>query len=69
MTSNSGQQTIAIHIFPIISRSKGNQAMEFGQLIECNMRNIFVKKPYTKCDGKNIPRPFSKTEQISGSLA
>ena len=43
--------------------------MEFGQLIECNMRNIFVKKPYTKCGGKNIPRPFSKTEQISGSLA
>ena len=30
MTSQSGQQTITIHILPNISRSKGNQAMKFG---------------------------------------
>ena len=41
------------------SRSKDNQTMKFGQLIECNMRNIFIKKPYTKCDGETSPRLFS----------
>ena len=34
MTSQPGQQTIAIHIFTDISRSKGNQAMKFTHLIE-----------------------------------
>ena len=29
---------------PNISRSKGNQAMKFGRLIEYNMRNIFLEK-------------------------
>ena len=36
MTSQPGLQTIAIHILPIISQSKGNQTMKFGQLIEYN---------------------------------
>ena len=27
-----------------ISRSKGNQTMKFGQLMERDMRNIFLKK-------------------------
>ena len=35
--SQPGSQTIAIYIFTDISRSKGNQAMKFGQLIEYNM--------------------------------
>ena len=48
MTSQSWKQTIAIHILPNISRSKGNQTMIFAQLIEYNMRNIFLKKSYTK---------------------
>ena len=34
--------------------------MEFGQLTEYNMRDIFVKKSYTKYGGKTIPRPFTK---------
>ena len=34
MTSQPGKQTIAIHILPHFSRSKGNQTMKFGQLIE-----------------------------------
>ena len=33
--------------------------MTFGQLIECNMRSIFLEKSYTKCDGETIPRLFS----------
>ena len=32
--SKPSLQTIAIHILPNISQSKGNQAMKFGQLIE-----------------------------------
>ena len=48
MTSQPGQQTIAIHILPNISRSKGHQAMKFGQLIEYNMRNIFFLKNHTQ---------------------
>ena len=44
MTSQPGEETIAIHILPNISRSKGNQAMKFGQLIEYNMKNISVEK-------------------------
>ena len=27
-----------------MSRSKGNQTMKFGQLIEYNMRNIFLEE-------------------------
>ena len=44
MASQPGKQTIAIHMLSNISRSKRNQTMKFGQLIECNMRNIFVEK-------------------------
>ena len=44
MTSQTGKQIITIHILPNISRSKGNQTMELGQLIENNMVNIFLEK-------------------------
>ena len=33
--------------------------MESGQLIECNMRNIFLEKSYAKYDGERSPRSFS----------
>ena len=65
MTSQLGQQTIVIHILPNIWRSKGNQAMKFGQLIEYNMRNIFLEKLYTKCGGETSPRPFSESLKLS----
>ena len=42
MTSQPDEQTIAIHILTNISRSKGNQAMKFGHLIEDDMRNILL---------------------------
>ena len=51
MMSQLGKQPIAIHILPFISRSKDNQAMKFGQVIEYNMRNIFLEKSDTKCNG------------------
>ena len=39
-----------------MSRSKDNQAMKLGQLIECNMRNIFPEKSYTKYGGQDFPK-------------
>ena len=54
-----------MHILPNLSRSKGNQAMKFGQLIEYNMRNIFIEKSYTKCGGETILSPFSKKSKLS----
>ena len=38
MASQPGLQTIAIHILPNISRSRRNQTMKFGQLIEYNKK-------------------------------
>ena len=61
-------QTIEIQILPNISRSKGNQIMKFGQLVEYNIRNIFLEKPYRKCGGKTSPKPFSKKWILNISL-
>ena len=41
-----------------IPKSKSNQVMKFGPLIEYNMRNTFLEKSCTKYDGEAIPRPF-----------
>ena len=60
MTSQTSKQTITTHILANILRSKGNQTMKFGQLIEYNMRNIFIEKSFTKCGGETIPRPQTK---------
>ena len=49
-----------------ISICKGNQTMNFGQLIEYNMRNIFVGKSCKECGGETIP--FSKKSNLSISL-
>ena len=42
--------------------------MELSQLIEYNMRRIFVEKSYTKCVGETIPWPLSKKSKLSISL-
>ena len=42
MTSQPGKHTTAIQVLPYISRSKDNQTKKFGQLVEYNMRNIFL---------------------------
>ena len=68
MTLEFGKQAIAIHILINISRSKSNQAMKHGELIEYNMRNIFLKKSWAKCGGETIPLPFSKNSELSISL-
>ena len=65
MTSQRGKQTIAIHIFTNIWRSKDNQAMKSDRLIEYNMKNIFLEKSYSKWGGETIVRPFSKKSKLS----
>ena len=64
MTSQPGKQTIIMHILPNTSKSRGNQTMKFGQLIEYNMKNIFLEKSYIKYDEKTSPRPFPKKIKI-----
>ena len=68
MTLQPGKQTIAIHILPYISRRKDNQTVEFGQLIEYNMRKIFLEKVYPKCGEQTTPKLFSKKSKLSISL-
>ena len=65
MTPQSGQQTIAIHISTNTTRSKRNQAMKFGQLIEYHLRNIFLYKTY-KMWWRNYSK--FKIEHISESI-
>ena len=58
MTSSTGKQIITKLILPNISRSKGNQTMEIGQLIE-----IFPLKNYAKNKARRLfpdLLPFSK---------
>ena len=44
MTLQPRKQTTLRHILTNTSRSKGSQAVKFDQLIEYNMRNIFIEK-------------------------
>ena len=36
--------------------------MKLGQLIEYNMRKVFLEKSYAKCGDETIRRPFSKSQ-------
>ena len=38
--------------------------MKFDQLIEHKMKNIFLEKLYTKCDGEASPTTFYKKIKI-----
>ena len=46
-----------------MSRSEENRTVKFDQLME--VRNTFLEKPYIKCRGDTIPRPFSKRSKLS----
>ena len=67
-TSQTEPEVITIHILPNISIIKDNQTKNFGWLIECNMRNIFLVKWWTKCGGEACPRPFYKKVKIEHIL-
>ena len=62
MTSQPGLEINVIHIMPSILRSKGSQTMKFAQLIDYNMRNIFLQKSETS------PRPLSEIWKLSITL-
>ena len=58
MTSQPGSQTVAIHILSGISQSKGNQAMNFGQLIEYKKKNICLQNYAENEPGRLVPDLF-----------
>ena len=45
-------------MLPNILKSKGNQTMKVDQLIEYNMRNIFLEEIIHKTGGENGPSFF-----------
>ena len=51
---------MAIYIFPNISRSKGNQAIKFGQLIEYNIGTFLLKNHTQNVVEKLFPDPYLK---------
>ena len=58
MTSQPGEQTITIHILSNISRSKDNQTMKLGQVIEYNKRIFFFKDQAENEAGRPVPDLF-----------
>ena len=68
MTLKPKKQTVTMHILPYILRSKDNQIVKFGQLIEYNMRTIFLGKSCPKCGGETSPKSFSQKSKLSISL-
>ena len=53
--SQDGKQTITMHILPDISRSKGNQTMKFGQLIEYKVTIFFKNHAKNETDTSSRP--------------
>ena len=52
-----------MHTLTNISRRKGNQAMQFGQLIEHSMRSICFWKNHTQNEMEMLfPDPFLKSQ-------
>ena len=64
--SQTEKQIITIHLLPNIWRSKDNQTIKFGQLIEYKI--IFFEKSYTKYVGEASRRPFYKKSEFSISV-
>ena len=62
MTAQPRKQTTAIQILSKISKRKDNQAIKFGQLIEYNIRNIFVKNYTQNVEAKLFQDSFVKNQ-------
>ena len=58
MTTQHRYQSVTIQILPNISRSKGNETMEFGQLIDYDKRNNFFSKIIQKWGKVTSSRPL-----------
>ena len=63
MMLKPGKQVITIHRLPNISRSKGNQTLKFGQLIEQNMRKLLMKNHTQDVVKKLFPERFLKNRK------
>ena len=64
------KQTIAIHILPNISKSKGNQTIKFGQLIGYIWEAFFLKNHTQNVLEKQFPDLFLKRiVRISAPIA
>ena len=70
MTSQTGNQTIGIHILPNILKIRSKWSMKFCQLIEYNIETFFSKHHAQNVVEKLFPDPFLKIkiENISGSI-
>ena len=55
VSSQTGKETITIHILPNIARVISNQAKKFGPLIEYDMKNIFFKNNAEKKEEQQVP--------------
>ena len=58
MTLQTGQQIITTYILSNISRSKDNQAMEFDQVVKCNVENINFQKSCKNVAGRLLSDLF-----------
>ena len=58
MTPQPGKQTIAVHILPSISRSKGNQTMTWDTFFLKNQRESVVEKLFQDPFLKYQNRPY-----------
>ena len=56
--SYRGNGLFTIHLLPNISRSKDNEILKFGQEIEYNNRNIFLRKSCRKLGRETSFRPL-----------
>ena len=65
MTSQIGNQTNTINILlPDISKSKDNQTMKFGQLIEYNMTIFYIKNHAENDTRRLVPDLFLKKKAL-----
>ena len=62
------KQISTIHILPNILRRKGNCTMKFAQLIEYNMRHIFLEKLCTEYDAEASLRPLYEISKLLKKL-
>ena len=58
MTLLTEQQIITMYILSNIPRSKGNQKIKSGVLIEYKKRNVLLEKSCIKCNGEAASRRF-----------
>ena len=59
MTSQPGSQTIAIDILTNISRSKSDQTMKLGQLVDYGKKTFFLKSYAENEAGRPVLDLFS----------